>query len=86
MSTVMEQALFEPEDLLTMPDGDRFELVDGQLVERNMSKWSSYVAGNTHQRLRISVMQTSWAGSIPREPPISASPSSPRKSVAPMSP
>nr|MCU0875078.1 Uma2 family endonuclease [Pirellulaceae bacterium] len=43
---------FEPEDLLTMPDGDRFELVDGQLVERNKSKWSSYVAGNTYQLLR----------------------------------
>ena len=52
MSTVLEQALFEPEDLLTMPDGDRFELVDAQLVERNKSKWASYVAGNTHQRLR----------------------------------
>lgn len=52
MSTVLEQALFEPEDLLTMPAGDSFELVDGRLVERNMSKWSSYVAGNTHQRLK----------------------------------
>jgi Uma2 family endonuclease len=28
-----------------MPDGDRYELVDGALVERNMSAWSSYVAG-----------------------------------------
>jgi Uma2 family endonuclease len=35
-----------------MPDGDRFELVDGQLVERNMSAWSSYVAGELHGRLR----------------------------------
>jgi hypothetical protein len=26
---------FEPEDLLTMPDGDRFEIVDGQLVEKS---------------------------------------------------
>lgn len=52
MSTVIEQALYEPEDLLTMPAGDSFELVDGRLVERNMSKWSSYVAGNTHQRLK----------------------------------
>jgi hypothetical protein len=43
MSTVIEQALCEPEDLLTMPDGDSFELVDGQLVGRKMSKWSSYV-------------------------------------------
>ncbi|MBI3466935.1 MAG: Uma2 family endonuclease [Planctomycetes bacterium] len=37
-----------PEDLLTMPDGDRFELVAGNLVERNMGAKSSYVAGRTH--------------------------------------
>jgi Uma2 family endonuclease len=52
MSTVIEQLQHEPEDLLTMPEGDRFELVDGQLVDRNMSTWSSYVAGITHQRLK----------------------------------
>ncbi|HEY7329790.1 MAG TPA: Uma2 family endonuclease [Gemmataceae bacterium] len=34
-----------PQDLLTMPDGDFYELVDGRLVERKMSIWSSYVAG-----------------------------------------
>jgi Uma2 family endonuclease len=34
-----------------MPDGDRYELVDGRLVERNMSKQSSYVAGVIHTRL-----------------------------------
>lgn len=28
-----------------MPDGDFYELVDGRLVERKMSIWSSYVAG-----------------------------------------
>jgi Uma2 family endonuclease len=52
MSTVIEQLPHEPEDLLTMPDGDRFELVDGQLVERNMSKWSSFVAGTIYYSLR----------------------------------
>jgi Uma2 family endonuclease len=36
---------YTPEDLLSMPDGDRYELVDGKLVERKMSFWSSYVAG-----------------------------------------
>jgi Uma2 family endonuclease len=34
-----------PEDLLTMPGGDRYELVDGHLVERPMSVWSSLVGG-----------------------------------------
>lgn len=33
MSTV-EQQLYTPEDLLQMPDGDQYELVDGQLVEQ----------------------------------------------------
>jgi Uma2 family endonuclease len=43
MSTVETPTLYTPEDLLEMPDGDLYELVDGQLVERNMGMWSSYV-------------------------------------------
>src|SRR5258708_4582274 len=45
MSTAAVETRYTPDDLLTMPDGKRFELVDGQLVERHMSLWSSYVAG-----------------------------------------
>jgi Uma2 family endonuclease len=45
MSTVTAKTKYTPEDLLTMPDGDNYELVDGNLVERNMGAWSSYVAG-----------------------------------------
>jgi Uma2 family endonuclease len=45
MNPVATKRLYTPGDLLTMPDGDRYELVDGTLVERNMSAWSSYVAG-----------------------------------------
>src|SRR5262249_42419722 len=45
MSTVATPTRYTPEDLLKMPDGDRYELVDGQLVEHTMSLWSSYVAG-----------------------------------------
>lgn len=43
MST--DQAVYTPDDLLTMPNGDDYELVDGQLVERNMSMESSWIAG-----------------------------------------
>jgi Uma2 family endonuclease len=43
MSTV--GAHYTPEDLLTMPDGNRFELVNGHLVERNMGSESSWVGG-----------------------------------------
>jgi Uma2 family endonuclease len=52
MSTATGQRRYTPEDLLTMPDGDRYELVDGRLVEHTMSAWSSYVAGELHARLR----------------------------------
>lgn len=34
-----------------MPDGHRFELVDGQLVERNMGAESSWVAQQINRRL-----------------------------------
>lgn len=43
MST--DQATYTPEDLLMMPDGEDYELVDGQLVERQMSMESSWIAG-----------------------------------------
>src|SRR5262245_29590406 len=51
MSTVAATKVYTPEDLLRMPDGDRYELVDGQLLERTMSFWSSYVAGVLYYRL-----------------------------------
>jgi Uma2 family endonuclease len=45
MNIPLQQQVFTPEDLLTMPDGDRFELVDGKLVEQDMGALSSHVAG-----------------------------------------
>lgn len=38
---------YTPDDLLMMPDGDRYELVDGRLVERNMGQVSSWVGIQT---------------------------------------
>ena len=51
MSTV-ETRNYTAEDLLAMPDGDRFELVDGELVEINVSLLSSWVGGELHGRVR----------------------------------
>jgi Uma2 family endonuclease len=52
MSTmVATQAQYTPEDLLAMPDGKSYELVGGQLVERNMGAESSWVAGELHVSL-----------------------------------
>lgn len=45
MITVATEKRYTPQDLLTMPDGKFYELVDGRLVEHKMSFWSSYVAG-----------------------------------------
>jgi Uma2 family endonuclease len=62
MSTVTAPARFTPEDLIRMPDGERYELVDGQLVEHGMSVWSSYVAGKIYGRLDTfcQVKQFGW--------------------------
>lgn len=43
MATVESIPTYTPDDLLAMPEGDRFELVDGQLVERPMGAISSSV-------------------------------------------
>ena len=52
MSTsVATQTRYTPEDLLAMTDGKNYELVGGQLVERNMGMESSWVAGRVHSRL-----------------------------------
>ncbi|MFI5457919.1 MAG: Uma2 family endonuclease [Isosphaerales bacterium] len=48
MSTVVEKT-YTPEDLLAMPDGKSYELVDGHLVERNMSVLSSWVGSRLHR-------------------------------------
>lgn len=44
MATDIEEKLYTPDDLLRMPDGKRFELVDGHLVENPMGVKESMVA------------------------------------------
>lgn len=50
-------------DLLTMPDGDLYELVDGELVERSMGAESAFLAGKIHQELAnyVDLHQLGWA-------------------------
>jgi hypothetical protein len=44
MSTsIATKAVYTPEDLLTMPDGNSYELIDGQVVERQMGAESTWV-------------------------------------------
>ena len=51
MNDIATQTKYTPEDLLTMPDGYRYELVDGNLVERHMG-WLAGVVG-TELLLRV---------------------------------
>src|SRR5690554_6653403 len=46
-----------PEDLLSLPDGKDYELVDGQLVERSMSEDSSWIAAEISYLLRSALDQ-----------------------------
>ena len=50
MSTV-EQRTYTPEDLLTMPDGKHYELVDGELVETHMSMESVWIQGQVYEQI-----------------------------------
>lgn len=50
MSTSAPQ-IHRAEDLLRMPDGDRYELVDGELVEVSMGGKSSWIGGQAYRRL-----------------------------------
>jgi Uma2 family endonuclease len=51
MSTAPQQRRFTPDDLLWMPDGERYELVNGDLVERNMGWEASWIGGRLHHVL-----------------------------------
>ncbi len=45
MSTVAEKTLLTPEEFLALPDGVGFELIEGELKERNVSVLSSWIGG-----------------------------------------
>lgn len=56
MSTA-EVAKYTPEDLLTIPGGERYELVDGQLVEKSMGAESDWVSARIIRRIGNHVEQ-----------------------------
>jgi Uma2 family endonuclease len=51
MSTVATKQCYTPEDLLAMPDAVSYELVNGELVEREMGWKSSRIGGRVVQLL-----------------------------------
>src|SRR5262245_55712835 len=52
MNILTETRRYTPEDLLALPGGDRYELIDGQLVEPKMSLLSSFVGGELYGAIR----------------------------------
>ena len=71
MSTVLEAppqlmpapvAIYTADDLLLMPDGERYELVDGELVERDMGALSGWVGNRMASELdRYAQQHGGWA-------------------------
>ena len=52
MSTA-ELTTYTADDLLQMPNGDRYELLGGRLVEKEMGTRASWIAGALHTQLNI---------------------------------
>jgi Uma2 family endonuclease len=52
MNMLAEKVVARPDDLLAIPDGHRYELVDGKLLERHMGSVSSWIGGELYARLR----------------------------------
>lgn len=50
--SVANQTKYTPQDLLAMPDGSHYELVNGELKEQIVSLLSSWVGGEIHGRIR----------------------------------
>jgi Uma2 family endonuclease len=54
MSAVAAKVIYEPEDLLSLPDGGKgYELVDGHLVEKNVGGFASWVASQINYLLVV---------------------------------
>jgi len=52
MNAIATKTEITPEELLRMPDEKDFEIVDGELVERNMGSFSSWIGGEIFFKLR----------------------------------
>lgn len=83
MSLPTSSANFTPEDLLLMPDGDRFELVDGQLVEKGMGFQSSFIGGRLFALLWRFIEQNALGWVLPADTSFQCFPSRPTQVRSP---
>ena len=75
----LETKAYTPEDLLTLPDGDRYELVDGQLLERDMGARSSWVGGLVYHLLTTFTMPRRLGWVFPADASYQCFPDDPNK-------
>lgn len=67
MSTAVLETRVTPEELLEMPDGDNFELVDGRLVKRDMGWRSSRIGGRVFRLLDVYCEQKGLGWVVPAD-------------------
>ena len=83
MNAIIEAPrLLTPDDLLALPDGGKgYELIDGVLVEQNMSEDSSEVGMTIGRALGNVAHPPAWPPSSARTSDIAASPAIPTRSA-----
>lgn len=79
----MTHAKYTPETLLSMPDGDQYELVDGELVERQVGFRSSYIGGKMFHFLAAHCEQHQLGWVLPADAGYQCFPDDPDKVCKP---
>ena len=75
----MAHTKYTPEALLAMPDGDQYELVDGELVERQMGFRSSNIGGELFWLLKSHCRQHQLGWVLPSDAGYQCFPDDPGK-------
>src|SRR5512135_3536390 len=78
MCAVADKPKLSPDDLLALPDEKSYELIDGELVERNVSYYSSWVGGKLFRRLDEFVENHNLGWVAPADAGFQCFPDSPR--------
>ncbi len=76
---VVAEKTYTPEALLSMPDEKDYELVDGLLVERNMSVLSSWVGGQVYFELNAFLRENPIGWAWPADLGYACFPDAPKK-------
>jgi len=79
MAIAATTTTYTPEDLLALPDGKNYELVDGELVERNVSVLSSWVGGRLYHRVEAYCEENNLGAAWPADNGIQCFSSFPNK-------